>query len=255
MRRGAALALLALALPLLVGAAEPELVPDVSQRRIDIESGFTGEQLLLFGAILYPGGRLPEGRVDVAVVVKGPTEAITVREKQKLAGIWVNADSSLFRSAPAYYAVAASRPIPQIVDPKTAAIYELGLANLQLSPVGTLDAASIDRFTRGLVDLRRRAGLYREAEEPVEITDGVLYRARLPLPASVPVGTYTAETFLITDGRVVAAESRDIVIGKTGFEQLVTILADRYGFFYGLIAVTLSLLFGWLAAVIADRRR
>ena len=44
----------------------------------------------------------------------------------------------------------------------------------------------------------------------VEITDGVLYRARIAIPARVPVGDYTAETFLIQDGRVIAgAVARD----------------------------------------------
>lgn len=241
--------------PVLTAAAPPRLVPDVSQRRIDIESGFTGEQLLLFGAIVYPGGRPPADGIDIAVVVKGPAEAITVREKRQIAGVWVNADSSIFRSAPAYYAVASSRPISQIVNEKTAAIYELGLDKLQLSPAGSFDGAEVARFTTGLVDLRRRAGLYREAEDPVEISENTLYRARLPLPASVPVGTYTAETFLIEDGRVVAAASRDISIGKTGFEQFITLMADRYGFFYGLFAVAISLGFGWVAGQVASRRR
>jgi hypothetical protein len=61
------------------------------------------------------------------VVLRGPTRPIIVREKQKVAGIWVNADSIDFRSAPAYYAIASSRPIDKIVDARTAAIYELGL--------------------------------------------------------------------------------------------------------------------------------
>ena len=39
---------------------KPRLVPDVSQRQIEIRYSFTGAELLLFGAILYPGGRTPE---------------------------------------------------------------------------------------------------------------------------------------------------------------------------------------------------
>ena len=43
-----------------MGQAKPVLVPDVSQREIEIVYSFTGAELLLFGAILYPGGRLPD---------------------------------------------------------------------------------------------------------------------------------------------------------------------------------------------------
>src|SRR3546814_12199069 len=68
-----------------------------------------------------------------------------------------------------------------------------------------------------------------DLEQPgtVEITDGVLYRARLPLPARVVVGTYTAETFLIQDGRVLAAAVREIEVHKSGFERFVAKAADR----------------------------
>jgi hypothetical protein len=82
--------------------------------------------LLLFGAIVYPGGRVPTRGAEIAVVVKGPAQSLIVREKQKIAGIWLNADSARFRSVPSFYAVAASQPIEKLVDPRTAAIYELG---------------------------------------------------------------------------------------------------------------------------------
>ena len=57
-RRLATLALLALA-PLLCAADKPLLVPDVSSRNVEIRTTFTGDELLLFGAIVYPGGRAP----------------------------------------------------------------------------------------------------------------------------------------------------------------------------------------------------
>src|SRR5690606_22588329 len=128
--------LLAILAPVLIGASTPILVPDVSARSIEIRYSFTGAQLLLFGAILYPGGRVPADDAEIAIVVKGPVEPVVVREKQKIAGIWMNADSHRFRSAPSFYAIASSRPISELVDERTAAIYELGLGNLQLSPGG-----------------------------------------------------------------------------------------------------------------------
>ena len=232
----------------------PKLVPDVSQRQINIQSGFTGEDMLLFGAIIYPRGVAPEGQIDVAVVLRGPTRAITLREKQKFAGIWINADSTDFRSVPAYYAIASSRPLEQIVDSKTAAIYELGLDKLQLSPTGEVDAKEQRRFVTGLVDLNRRNGLFRQQAGTVEITDQVLYRARLQIPSSVPVGLYTAETLLIRDGRVIVADDNvQIRIDKTGFEQFVTILAQNYSLLYGAVAVLISLLLGWFAGFVFRR--
>ena len=242
-------------LPLLLGGqAKPVLVPDVSARSVEIRYSFTGAQLLLFGAILYPGGRVPADPVDIVVVLKGPVQPIVVREKEKIAGIWMNAESSRFRSAPAYYAVASSRPIAELVDERTAAIYEMGLQNLQLSPGSGALPDKARRFESGLLDLRRRGGLYAENPKGVEISEGVLYRARIAIPSQVPVGTYTAETFLIDDKRVLAAATREVQIGKTGFERYVALVARRHSILYGLAAVLMSLGLGWAAAWAFGRR-
>ena len=247
--------LIALLSPLLVAADKPLLVPDISARQVQIRYSFTGAQLLLFGAVVYPGGRPPDRKVDIAVVLRGPVQPILVREKQKLGGlIWVNADSNRFRSAPSFYAVASSRPISDLLDERTAAIYELGVHNLQLSPGGGALPEKERRFEAGLLDLRSRRNLYQENPRGVEITDGVLYRAAITIPSQVPVGTYTAETFLIDRHKVIAAATRDIQIDKSGFERYVALAARRHRFLYGLTCVVLSLFLGWAAAA-AFRRR
>lgn len=254
MRKPCAAIALLLAAPLLGAADKPVLVPDISAREVQIRYSFTGTHLLLFGAILYPGGRIPTRSADVAVVLRGPVQPILVREKQKLAGIWMNADSNRFRSAPSFYSVASSRPVRELVDERTASIYELGLNDLQLSPGGGALPDKERRFESGLLDLRKRQGLYAENPNGVEITGGVLYRATIEIPSQVPVGTYTAETFLIDRGKVIAAATRDIEIDKSGFERFVALSARRHRFIYGIVAVLMSLALGWLAAVVFRRR-
>jgi uncharacterized protein (TIGR02186 family) len=246
--------LIALLAPLLIGADKPVLVPDISARQVQIRYSFTGAQLLLFGAVVYPGGRPPDRQVDIAVVLRGPVQPILLREKEKIAGIWMNADSNRFRSAPSFYAVASSRPIADLIDERTAAIYELGVHNLQLSPGGGALPEKERRFEAGLLDLRERRNLYQENPHGVEISGGVLYRAVITIPSQVPVGTYTAETFLIDRHKVIAAATRDIQIDKSGFERYVALAARRHRFLYGLTCVFLSLGLGWAAAA-AFRRR
>ena len=79
-------------------------------------------------------------------------------------------------------------------------------------------------------------------------------RNALVAAAELPVGTYTAETLLIRNGRVIVADDNvEVRIRKTGFEQLVTILAQDYSLFYGAMAVFVSLLLGWFAGFIFQR--
>lgn len=231
----------------LTAQSEPILVPQVSQHEVRVRQGFTGTQMLLFGAILDPSGGRARERYDIVVVLKGPTQPILLREKAKRFGIWLNNDSSAYRSVPSFFAVASSRPIGQIVDPRTAAIYELGLNFLQLSPTGAIEPKEQARFTSGLVDLMRRQDLYQENPRGVTVDNGVLYQARIDLPSNVVTGRYTAETFAIARGRVMASAITDVEVKKIGFEKLVADKAEDSAVLYGLFAVGLSVLMGWAA--------
>jgi uncharacterized protein (TIGR02186 family) len=236
-----------LALVLLGGARDPILVPEISQHEIQVRQGFTGAELLLFGAILTPEGTRAGQYYDIVVVMKGPTQSIILREKQKVAGIWINAASTEFRSAPSFFATSSTRPVAKIVDERTAAIYELGLPWLQLSPIGAIEPADQSRFAEGLVDLRQRQGFFKQDDKGVRVSEQVLYQARISLPSSVQTGTYTAETFAISRGRVVASAMSHVEVRKLGFEGAVATFAQEYGFFYGLLTIAVSVFLGWLA--------
>ena len=80
--------------------AQP-LSADLSDHLIGITTGFTGTEVVLFGAVDGPG--------DVYVVVTGPPETVTVRRKARIAGIWINRDSIAFPQVPSFYAIATSR--------------------------------------------------------------------------------------------------------------------------------------------------
>ena len=239
--------LLLVAALFLMGQREAILVPEVSQSEVRVRQGFTGTELLLFGAILDPAGRRAGAEYDIVVVLKGPTEPIRMRAKERIVGIWMNAEASDFRSAPSFFAVASSRPISEIVDDRTAAIYELGTNFIQLSPSGQIDPAQQARFAAGLVDLRRRLGLYKQNDRGDRISEQVLYQARISLPSNVPVGQYTAETFAIRDGRVIASALADVDVRKVGFERFVEDASQEWSLVYGVVAVMFSIFMGWVA--------
>lgn len=246
--------LLLVAWGLLVGAAPIRLITQLSQARIDINTSFRGAELLVFGAIQYPRGAVPDAPPDIAVVVRGPAGPVTVRRKARVAGIWVNAQGLRFESVPGFYAVAATQPIDKLADERITAIYEIGIRNLQLSPASGADEATTRAFEAGLIAARQRSGLFAERSRGVQVTRGVLYAARIALPSAVPVGDYTAEIHLIGKGRVLASTSTGFAIGKSGFERWVYVMAHQRSLAYGMAAVLAALLAGGLAALITRRR-
>jgi uncharacterized protein (TIGR02186 family) len=232
----------------LTAQRDPILVPEVSQHEVQVRQGFTGTELLLFGAILDPSGSRAGQDYNIVVVLKGPTQSIQLREKERIAGLWMNAQSTAFRSAPSFFAVSSSAPITEIVDERTAAIYELGLDFIQLSPSGTIDLEEQTRFTAGLVDLRRRRGLYKEeVNQGVQISEQVLYQARISLPSNVQTGTYTAETFAIAKGRVIASAIAEVEVKKVGFERFIELFSQQQELLSGFVAIFLSVFMGWMA--------
>lgn len=256
-RPAAVLLLLACFALLLLGApatAAPRLITDLSQSRIDISYRFAGAELLIFGAVQYPGGRAPDEMPGIAVVLRGPVEPLTVRRKARVAGIWVNTEALRFESAPGFYAVATTRPVRELLDERNAAIYEIGLKHLQLSPATAADPETTTRFQDGLVALRAAEGLFVEQPFGVQVTDNVLYRARIPIPSAVPVGNYQAEIYLIEGGAVRARAMVPVIIDKTGFERSIYLFATEHGFLYGLLAVLVALLMGWAAGTLGQRR-
>lgn len=231
----------------LSGQRDPVLVPEVSQHEVQVRQGFTGTELLLFGAIIDPRGPGVGEGYDIVVVLKGPSEPVRLREKERFAGVWVNAESTDFRSVPSYFAVASSRPVDEIVDEKLAAIYEFGTKYIQLSPSGVIDTQEQARFAAGLVDLKTRQQLYKEDFDGVTISEQVLYQARISLPSNVTTGTYVAETFAVRGGRVIASAQSEVEVRKVGFERLVTDGSQNWSLAYGLLAVALSVGMGWVA--------
>ena len=249
-------ALLAILMMLLGSAAsaqQPRLVTDLSQSRIDISYRFAGAELLIFGAIQYPGGVVPTEPPGIAVILRGPVEPITVRKKARIAGIWVNTQALRFESAPGYYAVATTKPVTDLLDERNAAIYEIGLNHLQLSPATAAGPETTGRFQQGLVKLRVNEGLFVEQPYGVQVTDRILYRARIPIPSAVPVGNYQAEIYLIDDGRVRARSTAPVIIDKTGFERGIFVFAQKHSFLYGLFAIALAVAMGLVAGRIGRR--
>ena len=83
---------------------------------------------------------------------------------------------------------------------------------------------------------------------------GRLFRARIPFPAGIPVGTYVTDTFLIRDGEVVAAQSSPLVITKAGFGAEIYRFAHSEASLYGILAVVGAVMAGLFGNVLFYRR-
>ena len=72
--------------PNLALTASNKMSAEVSTDLVQINTGFDGMDLLLFGTT--------NGANDIIIVIKGPLETNIIRKKTRVAGIWVNTERS-----------------------------------------------------------------------------------------------------------------------------------------------------------------
>lgn len=224
----------------------PDLVVDLSRARVSITSAFQGESILLFGMFDPPG--------EIVVVVIGPPERDTVLRKQRFLGLWLNTGRQSFDDVPAYYAIAASQPLQRLLARGAGGeILSLEDRLASVRSVGQRDHQELIKFRLGLVEVKRREGLYPAAIGQVTIQAGRLFRVDLPFPSRLPEGVYEVRTYLLRDGQIVAAVSRPLPVGKVGFSAQLAGWADNEGPLYGLGAILMALVVGWVGGAIMRR--
>ena len=221
------------------GPDEPLLIA-LSTHRIEIDSNFAGTSILLFGATDEVG--------DVVVSVRGPEEPVVVRRKRQSVGVWVNQESIAFRNVPGYYFVAASRPLEQIAPAEFLDRKQLGSERLLLEAIWFDTSGDPDEFRAALHRDRERDSLYKSELGTVEFIDERLFRTTIDLPAHVPTGDYLVEALLVVDGEVLSTRGAPLSIEKAGFSADVSTFARSDEALYGIIAIALALVAGWLGS-------
>lgn len=224
----------------------PELIVDLSLARVSITSAFQGESILMFGMFDPPG--------EIVVVVQGPAARETVMRKQRVLGLWLNTGRQSFDDVPAYYAIAASQPLQRLLARGAGGeILSLEDRLSTIKPATPRDAAELAKYRAGLVEVKRQEGLYPAAIGQVTVQAGRLFRVDLPFPSRLPEGVYEVKAYLLRDGKIVAAVSRPLPVGKVGFSAQLAGWADHEGPLYGVGAILMALVAGWLGGAIMRR--
>lgn len=224
----------------------------LSTDRVSITSDFSGAELTIFGALDNADPLIArQGRYDVVVVLEGPSRPVMVRKKTRVLGVWVNTQSEIFRDVPESYSMALTRAPQDITDPGGYRQLALGPANIHLQPLDPEgDPKTIEEFSAALRDRKEASGLYSVRVGGVQFLSQSLFRAKLTLAPNVAVGTHRARAFLFRNGMFLRETSAQLTIRKAGLEQRLYEFAQDHGTIYGIIAVLIAIVTGWLGRII-----
>lgn len=239
---------LLLLLPAAAVRAGEEVVAGLSQSKIAITANFDGSDLLIYGAVKREEP-IPVGPpLEVIVTVEGPSTPIMVRRKSRTFGIWVNTAGVEVDRAPSFYAVATTGPLNEILSQTEDLRRKISVPQMIRSVGAPQEIADSPAFTEALIRIRDANGLYSLHEGTVGLEQATLFRADIDLPANLVEGEYRTRIFLLRDKSVIAQHETLIDVRKVGLERWLYDLANRQPMAYGILALVLAALSGWLAS-------
>jgi uncharacterized protein (TIGR02186 family) len=231
----------AYAQPTIVDLSNP-MVAGISQNTVEIHSSFNGAQLLIFGARNIPG--------DMIIAVRGPVSKVVMRRKQRVAGMWMHVEQQKYLDLPLFYALASTKPLPQITSFNTLAALGIGQEPVIRASSDTITP----RFDEALTQSFGKKRWWQVPFNRISYFNESLFQVRLDLPDSLPGGNYTAEVYLFDHGKLLAMQTIPLTVYKTGLEAELYTHAENDSLRYGIAAVLMALAGGWLGHRLFHRR-
>ena len=229
----------------LASAADNKMTAEVSTDLVQINTGFDGMNLLLFGTT--------NGANDIIIVIKGPLETNIIRKKTRVASIWINTEKVIIENVPTFYAIASTRPLNQIAAQSILKEYGIGANNFPINLLKQPNAKTIDisdEYKNALIRLKNKLGLYIDNPIKIKLIEGQLFKANIKFPANVSTGEYTAEIYSFKNGLLLDVINKPILVEKIGIGADVFRLAHSHSALYGIIAILIAVASGWIAAAI-----
>ncbi|MDD3759566.1 MAG: TIGR02186 family protein [Acidithiobacillus sp.] len=224
----------------------PNVVLGTGTDKVDVTSRFRGRDILVFGALSHPG--------EVIVVLRSPDSAVAVTRKTQMGPIWVTGKKVTVSQFPGVLLIDSSTPLDKILP--AAERDALGL-----DPRGILEKAKYepepldkDVWESAVIAAKERQGTYQVRSESVTIQDGRLFSTHLHLPASLPLGAYELDVYLVNHGKILAQSQQKIDVQQVGLEEWIADYAEHQPWLYGVV-LTLFLAFLGLGLGIVMQRK
>ena len=221
------------------------LIIDSSTSEVKVSSSFIGTDVMVFGTA--------NDKDDIIVVITGPTETAIVRKKGRVSGIWINKEKLEFREIPGFYAIASTRPLSEITETDELKKQKIGIHNV----ITTASLSSKDKniktfksFKDALVRGQKTKGLYLDMPLTIDVVSKRLFKTTFHFPNNMTTGIYTVKVFSFQKKRLVSMVSKTISVEKIGIGADVFKFAKEQSALYGLLAILIAVLSGWIASVI-----
>lgn len=226
-------------------AAEDNLITQLASDHVDITAHFTGEKILVFGAIANKG--------DVIIKVTSPAQSVAMSQKVRSGPIWLDSGNIRVKNTPGIMYLLSTRPISQVVAPQELKKYGLSLASgLEGSKV-VGDTQGMETWREAFLRLKQSKKYYKEFDNAVAVVGDRLFFANLTLPAKLPLGEYVLDIYLVRGGKVTAHQYSKLEVRQVQSELWVSNFANQNPWLYGVSFTLLAIIIGLTLGIILRR--
>lgn len=213
------------------------IISGISTNEINIDTQFRGTQILLFGAKGDAG--------NIVIALRGPKKDFIITKKQKLLGIWYNGQRVKFDNNYSFYSLFSTFSEKE-EDQNLLSDLELGSDNIKFKTISDFPQTQIKDFELHLIEQLEKQKLYSRGAKKIDFLDETLFKVILDFPKNIARGIYTVEIYLIQEGSLLSFQAIPIYVNQVGFSARIFDFANQESFLYGICAVLIALVIGWL---------
>jgi uncharacterized protein (TIGR02186 family) len=231
----------------IAGRVSPPGINVVQPKIIRIGSFFSGGQVTVRGVV-------PSGD-QVALRILAPRDPLVLMKKGRIGGLWMNVGQITFQDIPKVYLLWTSGKLAALGKEAGLRPWKLDYPSLLADALPQKNPEEEAPLLRELIKLKEEDRLYQLHEGAVQIKvleDGAWdqFDAVLDLPAKIEPGLYALEMIAFKDGQGRLIHSSSLEVKLAGFPALVSNLAARQGWWYGILAVIIATLSGLIIGIV-----
>ena len=210
---------------------------------IAIGTFFNGTQLTVSGKIAAEN--------EVAVILKGKQEDLTLKKKGKVLGLlWMNLGNVHFKKVPNLYILYTSKGIMELAASDAKTWEQLGIGFESLKNEIEIEAPPTERndLAEEYLKLKKKQRLYASHQGEISFEQKSdtekLFNAAVWIPPRISPGEYQVQVAEIHNGVIVDNSVDQLKVKEEGVPSMISSLAFNHSILYGFLAVLVAIAAG-----------
>lgn len=223
-----------------------EIYFDLSEKEIQIETDFTGKEIIIFGTL-----KIDE---DTIIIIEGPKKDAKMMKKERILGFWFNTKKVIYKNIPSIFFLSSSKPVKDILNQNTIIKEKLYFDEILTNTITQrdfIDQKKLSNWNQNLIKITKNKELFKEYK--LNNVENKLFQTRVFFPSNTIPGNYKVTIFQVKNKSILSKKNKLIKIKKSGIGEKIFEFAHNQSAAYGLLSILFAVLSGLIGATIFRR--